>query len=170
MSEDLPVDHLVHLVAWESSVTSFNVQFHIANQLSLVTNWYDALQCAVYQSINWYDRLKKPTITETIRLHRLHWFGHVQRMEGNRNVLYWIYLLPSTQQTIGYNGFTTTCFDSHESSSGYVQNLLALAVLLLTFLEVVGRYEVVAVLTLIWTKFWNIYQELLPGTVYSSIA
>jgi hypothetical protein len=34
--------------------------------------------------------------------------------------MYWIYLLPSTQQTIGYNGFTTTRFDSHESSSGYV--------------------------------------------------
>jgi hypothetical protein len=27
---------------------------------------------------------KKPTITETIRLNRLHWFGHVQRMEENR--------------------------------------------------------------------------------------
>jgi hypothetical protein len=62
--------------------------------------------------------------------------------------MYWIYLLPSTQQTVVYNGFTT-CFDSHESSSGYVQNLLVLAVLLLTVLEVVGRYEVVAVLTLI---------------------
>jgi hypothetical protein len=45
--------------------------------------------------------------------------------------------------------FTTTCFDSHESSSGYVQNLSVLAVLLLTVLEVVGRCEVVAVLTLI---------------------
>jgi hypothetical protein len=44
--------------------------------------------------------------------------------------------------------FTTTSFDSHESSSGYVQNLLVLAVLLLTVLEVVGRYEVVAILTL----------------------
>jgi hypothetical protein len=43
----------------------------------------------------------------------------------------WIYLLPSTQQTIGYNGFITKCFDSHESSSGYVQNLSVLAVLLL---------------------------------------
>jgi hypothetical protein len=31
-----------------------------------------------------YAILKKPTITETIRLHRLRWFGHVQRMEGNR--------------------------------------------------------------------------------------
>ena len=28
--------------------------------------------------------LKKPTITETIRLNRLCWFGHVQRMEENR--------------------------------------------------------------------------------------
>jgi hypothetical protein len=28
--------------------------------------------------------LKKPAITETIRLHRLCWFGHVQRMEENR--------------------------------------------------------------------------------------
>jgi hypothetical protein len=64
-------------------------------------------------------------------------------------LMYWIYLLPSTQQTIGYNDFITTCFDSHESSSGYVQNLLVLAVLLLTVLELVGRYEVVAVLALI---------------------
>ena len=28
--------------------------------------------------------LKKPTIIETIRLNRLCWFGHVQRMEKNR--------------------------------------------------------------------------------------
>jgi hypothetical protein len=27
---------------------------------------------------------KKPTITETIKLNRLRWFGHVQRMEKNR--------------------------------------------------------------------------------------
>ena len=31
-----------------------------------------------------YANIKKPTITETIRLHRLRWFGHVQRMEDNR--------------------------------------------------------------------------------------
>jgi len=31
-----------------------------------------------------YASLKKPTITETIMLNRLCWFGHVQRMEGNR--------------------------------------------------------------------------------------
>jgi hypothetical protein len=29
-------------------------------------------------------QLQKNTITETIRLHRLCWFGHVQRMEENR--------------------------------------------------------------------------------------
>jgi hypothetical protein len=28
--------------------------------------------------------LKKPTITQTIRLHRLCWFGHVEKMEENR--------------------------------------------------------------------------------------
>jgi len=28
--------------------------------------------------------VKKPSITETIRSNRLHWFGHVQRMEENR--------------------------------------------------------------------------------------
>jgi hypothetical protein len=31
-----------------------------------------------------YPIVKKPTITETGRLHRLRWFGHVQRMEENR--------------------------------------------------------------------------------------
>ena len=31
-----------------------------------------------------YTSVKKPTIIETIRLNRLCWFGHVQRMEGNR--------------------------------------------------------------------------------------
>jgi len=28
--------------------------------------------------------LKKNTITETIRVNRLHWFGHVQRLGENR--------------------------------------------------------------------------------------
>jgi len=28
--------------------------------------------------------VKNPTITETTRLNRLCWFGHVQRMEENR--------------------------------------------------------------------------------------
>jgi hypothetical protein len=31
-----------------------------------------------------YALVKKRTITETIRLNRLHWFGYVQRMEENR--------------------------------------------------------------------------------------
>jgi len=31
-----------------------------------------------------YASVKKPTVTETIRLNRLRWFGHVQRMEENR--------------------------------------------------------------------------------------
>jgi hypothetical protein len=31
-----------------------------------------------------YAIVKKPTITQTIRLHRLRWFGHGQRMEENR--------------------------------------------------------------------------------------
>jgi hypothetical protein len=31
-----------------------------------------------------YARVNKSTITETIRLNRLCWFGHVQRVEGNR--------------------------------------------------------------------------------------
>jgi hypothetical protein len=38
-----------------------------------------------------YAVVKQPTITETIRLHRLCWFGHVQRLEENtisKRVLY----------------------------------------------------------------------------------
>ena len=31
-----------------------------------------------------HANIKKPTITQTMRLHRLRWFGHVQRMEENR--------------------------------------------------------------------------------------
>ena len=31
-----------------------------------------------------YASVKKRTITETVRLNRLCWFGHVQRMEENR--------------------------------------------------------------------------------------
>jgi hypothetical protein len=33
-----------------------------------------------------YASVKKPTIIETIRLNRLCWFGHVQRIEENRIV------------------------------------------------------------------------------------
>jgi hypothetical protein len=31
-----------------------------------------------------YAMVKNPTITETIRVHRLRWFGHLLRMEENR--------------------------------------------------------------------------------------
>ena len=31
-----------------------------------------------------YAIVKNPTATEAIRLNRLNWFGHVQRMEENR--------------------------------------------------------------------------------------
>jgi hypothetical protein len=42
--------------------------------------------------------LKKPTITETIRLHRLCWFGHVQRIEENRISIRVLYMnLESTR-------------------------------------------------------------------------
>ena len=30
-----------------------------------------------------YASVKKPTVIETVRLNRLCWFGHVQRVEGN---------------------------------------------------------------------------------------
>jgi len=30
-----------------------------------------------------YAIVKKPTVIETVRLNRLHWFGHIQRVEGN---------------------------------------------------------------------------------------
>jgi hypothetical protein len=39
-----------------------------------------------------YAILRKPNVTETIKLHRFFWFGHEQRMEENRiskRVLYW---------------------------------------------------------------------------------
>ena len=57
------------------------------------TKVYKRILCPVYdnEKENWriltnkeiYARVKKPTITEIIKLNRLHWFGHVQRMEEN---------------------------------------------------------------------------------------
>jgi len=35
-----------------------------------------------------YTMVKKPTITETISLNRLHWFGHVERIRIPKKVLY----------------------------------------------------------------------------------
>ena len=42
-------------------------------------NWRILTNKEIYASV-----LKKPTIIETIRLNRLRWFGHVQRLEENR--------------------------------------------------------------------------------------
>jgi hypothetical protein len=47
--------------------------------------------CRILTNKEIYAILKKTTITETIRLHTLRWFGHVQRMEENgipKRVLY----------------------------------------------------------------------------------
>jgi hypothetical protein len=51
----------------------------------LVYNWRILTNKEIYATV------KKPTTAETIRLDRLHWFGHVQRMEENtipKRVLY----------------------------------------------------------------------------------
>ena len=47
--------------------------------------------CRILTNEEIYASVKKPTIIETIRLNRLCWFGHVQRMEENgitKRVLY----------------------------------------------------------------------------------
>ena len=41
-------------------------------------NWKTLTNEEIYASV------KKPTVIETVRLNRLRWFGHVQRMKGNR--------------------------------------------------------------------------------------
>jgi len=51
-----------------------------------------------------HARVKKPTMIETIRLNRLRWFGHVQRMEENRipkRVLYILYMNLGTTRLRG---------------------------------------------------------------------
>jgi hypothetical protein len=49
-----------------------------SNSTEVKENWRILTNKEIYATV------KKPTITETIRLHRLHWFGHVQRKEENR--------------------------------------------------------------------------------------
>jgi hypothetical protein len=71
-------------------------------------------------------------------------------------LMYWIYLLPSTQQTIGYNGFTT-CFDSHESSSGYVQNQLFVV------LTVINKSNTLTVISFCQHYFLRYY--VVAGTI-----
>ena len=48
-----------------------------------------------------YASVKNPTIIETIRLNRLCWFGHVQRMEGNRIPKGVLYMNLGTTRLIG---------------------------------------------------------------------
>ena len=40
--------------------------------------------CRILTNKEIYASVKKPTMIETIRLNKLRWFGHVQRMEPNR--------------------------------------------------------------------------------------
>jgi hypothetical protein len=48
-----------------------------------------------------YGMIKKPTITEPIRLNRLRWFGHVQRMEENRILKKILYMHLETTRLTG---------------------------------------------------------------------
>ena len=41
-------------------------------------------KCRILTNKEIYARVKKPTITETISINKLHWSGHVQRIEENR--------------------------------------------------------------------------------------
>jgi hypothetical protein len=58
----------------------------------IVSSHHPRILGPVYDNENWRvltnkeicTIVKNPAITQTIRLHKLHWFGHVQRMEGNR--------------------------------------------------------------------------------------
>jgi len=57
----------------------------------------------VLTHIEMYARVKKPTITEKIKLHRLRWFGHVQRMEENRIPKRVLYMNLGTKRLRGRN-------------------------------------------------------------------
>jgi len=54
--------------------------------LSSITQWDDNEKeyWRILTNKEIYANVKKPTILKTIRLNRLRWFGHVQRMEENR--------------------------------------------------------------------------------------
>ena len=44
----------------------------------------EKVKCRILTNKEIYAMVKKPTITETIRLNRIHQFGRIQRMEENR--------------------------------------------------------------------------------------
>jgi hypothetical protein len=48
-----------------------------------------------------YAMVKKPTITETVSLNRLRWFGHVQRMGKNRIPIKVLYMNMETERLRG---------------------------------------------------------------------
>jgi len=54
--------------------------------LSSITKWDDNEKESwrILTNKEIYANVEKPTTIETVRLNRLHWFGHVQRMEENR--------------------------------------------------------------------------------------
>jgi hypothetical protein len=55
---------LIHILIPHNTFLSYIMYFNLHNVL--------------------YAIVKQPTITDTVRLNRLRWFGHVQRMEENR--------------------------------------------------------------------------------------
>jgi hypothetical protein len=70
---------------------SFKNNIHTVRTFNPAVYRYRGILGPVYdkEKENWtlltneevYAMVKNPTITETIRVHRLRWFGHVQRME-----------------------------------------------------------------------------------------
>ena len=60
------------------SFTKNHYMMHGQQNVKEKENWRILTNKEIYASV------KKPTIIETIRLNRLCWFGHVQRMEENR--------------------------------------------------------------------------------------
>jgi hypothetical protein len=55
----------------------------------------------VYDNTEIYARVKKPTIIETIRLNRLCWFGHEQRVEESRIPIRVLYINMGTTRLRG---------------------------------------------------------------------
>ena len=64
------------------NVSLINNMFHF----KIVLFWINFMQPSwrILTNKEIYGSVRKPTIIETIRLNRLCWFGHVQRMEENR--------------------------------------------------------------------------------------
>jgi hypothetical protein len=82
-----------HPTAWHEGTTR-EIRYSSTLYLTSVLESVQKILGPVYdnEKENWriltdketYSNVKTPAITETIRLHRLPWFGHVQRMEENR--------------------------------------------------------------------------------------